>query len=532
MKKKFKVFGAIAVSALMCFSTLSLGGCKKGNEDIGNPDVLNIVMPDLGYGTDGMKALAAAFTEKTGIKTNVDVTPTDSGYNSAIRSGAAPYDIYLTRDNTYSLVTANAANYSGEDVVLACLDDVYEAQVADEGVTFKDKMKDMYEVYNRVDAKGNGENHYYAVQWCDSIFSFVRNLDVWDSNWGTPNTTDELLDVCKKMKVGGVTPMIWSSQAPYVWYTACLWVTQYQGLEDMYGDTGFWNAYSVSGEKNSPKMWQREGILYALEVLDELVNTKNKYSHTTSTSVDFTTAQGYFLLPSQNIAMMSNGDWLYKEMVKNYSNARIEMFRTPVVSKIKDHPDCKGEIENDAELSALIEAIDAGSTALAGEGYSVNQKAFDKVKEARTMYSCGSNINHVMISPAYSDSLDLVKKFYNFLASDEGLAIYARSSGGFTLPFDISDSVKAASDAVANDYVKSSESIKQSCQVAPWPMYSSRLFSVGNMPVNPVIEMGYGFPELILSLDKGYKNAGTIYSENYRNAVNKWSSFMTTAGLG
>ena len=326
--------------------------------------------------------------------------------------------------------------------------------------------------------------------------------------------------------------MIWSSQAPYVWYTACLWATQYQGLEDMYGDTGFWNAYSVSGEKNSPKMWQREGILYALEVLDELVNTKNKYSHTTSTSVDFTTAQGYFLLPSQNIAMMSNGDWLYKEMVKNYSNARIEMFRTPVVSKIKDHPDCKGEIENDAELSALIDAIDAGSTALTGEGYSVNQKAFDKVKEARTMYSCGSNINHVMISPAYSDSLDLVKKFYNFLASNEGLAIYARSSGGFTLPFDISDSVKAASDAVANDYVKSSESIKQSCQVAPWPMYSSRLFSVGNMPVNPVIEMGYGFPELILSLDKGYKDAGTIYSENYRNAVNKWSSFMTTAGLG
>ena len=198
MKKKFQVFGAIALSMLICCSALLLGGCNKSNQDLGNPDVLNIVMPDLGYGTDGMKALAAAFTEKTGIKTNVDVPPTDSGYNSAIRSGAAPYDIYLTRDNTYSLVTANAANYSGEDVVIACLDDVYEAEVADEGVTFKDKMKDMYEVYNRVDAKGNGENHYYAVQWCDSIFSFVRNLDVWDSNWGTPNTTDKLLDVCKK----------------------------------------------------------------------------------------------------------------------------------------------------------------------------------------------------------------------------------------------------------------------------------------------------------------------------------------------
>lgn len=531
MKKIGKLFSVAILCVTLAFSALAFTGCGNKNKDLKNSDVLNIVMPDLGYGTDGMKALAAAFTEKTGIKTNVDVTPTESGYDTAIRAGTAPYDIYLMRTNTYALVTANAANYSGEEVVIACLDDVYEAEVANEGVTFKDKMKDVYEIYNRVDAKGNGENHYYAVQWCDSIFSFVRNLDVWQESWGTPNTTDELLDICAKMKAAGVTPMIWSSQAPYVWSTACLWATQYQGLDDMYGDTGFWKGYSTSGELNSPKMWQREGILYALEVLDEMVNTKNKYCHATSTSVDFTTAQGYFLLPSQKIAMMSNGDWLYKEMVKNYSNARIEMFRTPVVSKIKDHPDCRGQIENDAELSALIKAIDAGSTALEGEGYSVNQKAFDKVKEARTMYSCGPNINHVMVSPAYSDSLELVKKFYNFMASEDGLTVYANGSGGFTLPFDTSEAVAEASLSIANGYVKSTESIKQPGQVAPWPMYSSRLFSVGNMPVNPTIEMGYTFPEQILSLDRGYKNANTIYVDNYRNAIDKWSSYMTTAGL-
>ena len=117
------------------------------------------------------------------------------------------------------------------------------------------------------------------------------------------------------------------------------------------------------------------------------------------------------------------------------------------------------------------------------------------------------------------------------MASEDGLTVYANGSGGFTLPFDTSEAVAEASLSIANGYVKSTESIKQPGQVAPWPMYSSRLFSVGNMPVNPTIEMGYTFPEQILSLDRGYKNANTIYVDNYRNAIDKWSSYMTTAGL-
>lgn len=531
MNKKLQVFGTVAVSAILGISALTLGGCNGGNSDLNDSSVLNIVMPDLGYGTDGMKALASAFTEKTGHKANVDVTPTESGYENAIRSGTAPYDIYVMRQNTYLLVAANAANFSGEDVVVACLDDVYEAEVANEGIKFKDKMKDIYEVYNRVDAKGNGDYHYYAVQWCDSIFSLVRNLDVWQEDWIVPNTTDELLALCAKIKGDGAMPMIWSSQAPYMWSTANLWVSQYQGIDDMYGNEGFWNCYSEAGEKNSPKMWQRRGILYAMEVLDELVNLENGYSHTMSTSVDFTTAQGYFLIPSQKIAMMSNGDWLYKEMVKNYSNAKIEMMKTPVLSKIKDHPDCEGTIENDAELSALVKAIDAGSKSITGEGYSVSQKAFDKVYEARTMYTCGPNINHIMVSPSYSDSLDLVKQFYNFMASEEGLTTYTKSSGGFTLEFNVSDTVRAASESVANSFVKSTEALKYGNQVSPWPMYTNRLFAMGGMPVNPCIESGYTFPEQIFSLGKGYKNAAKLYSENYQNAANKWSSYLTTAGM-
>ena len=531
MKKFGKLLAGVLACAL-CFCTPVLAGCGNKNKDLKDANVLNIVMPDLGYGTDWMKALGSAFTQESGHKVNVDVTPSESGFDNAIRSGTAEYDIYLMRTNTYSLVANNAANASGYDCVLAELDDVYDSEI-EPGVKFKDKMKDIYEVYNRIDRKGDGENHYYAVQWCDSIFSVVRNLDVWQESWKLPNTTDELLGLCAQIKGDGATPMIWSSKDPYVWSVANLWVTQYQGTEDMYGSKGFWNAYTEGGgEQYSPDMWDRKGILYAMEVVDELVNSRNEYSHAASTSEDFTTAQGYFMIPSQKIAMMFNGDWLYKEMVRNYSGAHIEMFKTPVISKIKDHPDCLGQFDNDAELSALIKAIDEGSTALTGEGYSVNQKAFDKVYEARNMYTCSTNINHVMVSPSYSDSLPIVKAFYKFLASDKGLALYASSSGGFTLGFDTSASVLAASDAAANSFVKSSEKIKQNGNVAPWPMYINRLFAVGGMPVYPTIESGYMFPEQIFAQKgSGYKSAATQFSDNKKSAQGQWSRYMRTAGL-
>lgn len=92
------------------------------------------------------------FYRKTGTKVQIAVSPTESNYVTAMRAGTAKYDIYVLRANTYDLVVSNAANYSGYECILADLDDVYNSEV-EEGVLFKDKMKDMYEQYNRVDAK-------------------------------------------------------------------------------------------------------------------------------------------------------------------------------------------------------------------------------------------------------------------------------------------------------------------------------------------------------------------------------------------
>ncbi len=536
MKKLSKIF-VMAMALIMTCSCFAVVGCG-GNKDLKDPTVLNVIMPDLGYGTDWMKAVGAKFTEKTGTRVRVEVTPTEGSYVTEMRAGTAKYDIYLLRDNTYNLVTNNTANYSGYDCILASYDDIYNSKVTGEDILFKDKMSETYELYNRVYATyGSDEYHYYAVQWCDSSFSLVRNLDVWKSDWAIPNTTDELLAVAKKIKGNeGYYPFIFSTQASYWWQGANIWVTQYQGYEDMYGQYGFWNGYaegSKDGDEMSVDMWARDGIYYTLEALDELCKPANGYQHPLSTTVDFTTAQGYFLTPSQKIAMMVNGDWLYKEMSKNYSNANIEMFPMPIISAIRLHPDCENTIEDDAELSALIKAIDAGSTDLVGEGYDVSQSAYDKIYDARNMYTPASNINHVMVSPSYSDSLPLVKDFMLFLASDEGLCEFSRSIGGFTLCFDTSETVEQAAMSVANSFVKSSYANKKGKACAPWPVYSCRLFSMGNMPVYPTIETGYKEPELIFSLDSddGYMNANDLYLLNYQNASAKWSQYMSAAGM-
>jgi hypothetical protein len=395
----------------------------------------------------------------------------------------------------------------------------------------------MYEVNNRVYATAQDEEagnyHYYTVQWSDPNYSIVYNKDVWKSDWEMPNTTDELLALAETIKnTSGYTPFIWSAQAPYWWEVGNLWMSQYQGLEDMYGEQGFWSGYDENGNKNTPDMWKRRGLLYALDVLDELVKADNGYQHTLSMSVNFTTAQGYFCLPENKIAMMPNGDWLYNEMKTNYPKANLRMMALPVVSAIRHHPDCEGTIANDAELSALIAAIDAGETAISGTGYNVSQKAFNKIYSARKMYGCGPNIQSLMVSPTWSDSLPLVKDFMLYLASEEGQIKFAQGAGGNTHIFETTEGVRAASLAVANEFVQSSEAIKYGKQVAPWPAYQSRLFSLGGMPVSPVIELGYNLPELIFSLTgSGYKDAVEIYTENYQNARSKWASYMQTAGL-
>jgi len=533
MKKLVKTAFALMLAFVLVFP---FAACRSdGNDnpiDPTDPDTLNVRIPDLGYGTDWLKALGDAFTAKYGNKVNVSITITDTGYSNEIRSGVSNYDLYLGRADANAYV-ANAVDVGSTtyDSILADLTDMYYTDVDGESTLFVDKMLPSYERYNRIER--DDETKYYSVQWCDSIFGIVRNLDAWDSAWKVPNTTDELIALCRQIKTAGSVPFIWCSQDSYWWSYYPVWLYQYQGYNDM---LRFWNAQDEDGNGPTPDMWKRRGWVEALKVVQELLDDDNGFMHVYSKTVDFTTAQGYFLssastASASKIAMMINGDWLYKEMEKNYNDARIEMIKNPVISAIINVlPD--RSVADDAELSALITAIDNGSTALSGTGYTVTQRDFTRVAEARKMYP-NSNVSHQFVIPVYSKSVGLAKKFLLFCASDEGLEIHTRNIGGMTLPFVLSERVLNASDETANSFVKSTQTVKNNATMTPHIMYTNRLFSIANMQRLPCEGLSSTLPELILS-SKGqstYLTAEEMCNRNYLNVSNKWNAFMTAAGL-
>lgn len=534
--KKFKKIASLVLAIGMVMPTMVACGPDDGPE---NPDeTLMMRIPNLGYGYEWLEALANRYTEKTGVPTYVDPTDTDASYGTEITGGSGKFDIYFNRGPAHTLV-ANPIRVGTKtyECILADLTDIYTSPnpYDNNQTTIKSKLRDGYDYYNEVlsDKDGDGVNEvkYYGVQYADSIVGIVRNKKIWKDSWGTPVTTDELLSLCGTITGEGYTPFIWSSQQNYWSNFWPVWVYQYQGYTDM---LRFWEGLPEEGKGDLPsaQMWNRTGWKEALTIMEELLYKPSGYMDDFSLSVDFTTAQGYFLDGGRNIAMMINGDWIENEMKKNYQNTDLDMIKVPVISSIIDVVPDKS-IENDAELSALIKAIDAGDTALTGTGYSVTQSDYDRVEEARNMY-INPNTNHQAYVPCYSTKIDIAKDFLQFMASDEGMMIMSTTSKGFLLPYEYSSEQMTEIKGVAGSFVRSCLEMREGNQVVSSAMYRSRLFSVGGMPLVPRYQLG-DTVEVILSKDPtdtaNYHDATWIFRNNLNNVMSGAVGFNQATGI-
>ena len=519
MKRLAAVSMAIvmACSAMGCQGT---GGKSKGGVD-SNGEALVIGAPKLGYGTAWTEALAEAYTEKTGNPVTVKIDPPDINYVAMIQSGTGDYDIYLTRVAAQQILKS-----MGDKDLLVDMTELYKKKnpYDDNQTTIEEKLKEGYRRYNEY-VETDGSIHYYGLQYVDSIQQIVRNLDVWNESWPEPRTTDELLELCEIIKKDNCTPFIWCAADSYWQNFYPVWVYQYQGYEDM---IEFWSGTSPEGEKLSADMWNRTGWLKTLEVMEELLLPENEYQDAYSRSVDFTSAQSYFISGNRNIAMMVNGDWLVNEMAKNYPNANLEMMKTPVLSAIIEVLPGKS-VSDDAELRALIAAIDDKNTSLSGSGYEVTQEDYDYVKECRTYYP-NLNGHHQFLIPVNAKHKDVAEDFLQFCASDEGMMIMAESSGGFLAPYQYTEEqiakIKADCD---NDFVRSALDLRDGEMVAT-NMFRSNLFTLGGLKPVPNFNMS-GTPEVLLSDEgAGYMDAKTIFNKNLGNVRSAWSTITTKAG--
>jgi len=527
----------VAVVLLVVFIVLSQ---KKGNTDLSKYDtVLTVKVFDGGYGTGWLRQTAKKYNEKhPEVYVDIKAFTDCSKWATEVKSGASNVDIYFSQSPGSDLaLTSCKIDGTQYPSYLADLTDMYNTKVPGEDVLYKDKMKASYRDELNFDPSSE-EGKYYLSVWADGMLGLIVNMDAWNENGlgDMPNTTDELFEKCEaitdKNKDKSASekqfPFVYSLKRSYWAYMFVNWSYQYMGESEV---AAYRDGYAPSGKRFSKDLITYDGFLEALKVIEKCVDTKNRgtanaysYSSGYSQSIDFTTSQ-FYLLNGTGI-MQPNGDWLITEMAANYNdskNLNVVFMKTPVISAIKDR--CES-IESDAELSALIDAIDNGDKSLSGNGYSVTQADYDRVAYARNMAVTSGNCMGTYI-PVYSKHVKEAKDFLLYLATDEALDTYYEETMGCTLPFE-RDYSKTAYTSELSLFIRSENELKKNCTMQMYTLggsYKYKMFAIAGLnPLSNPYSSGKVETYLSATEAKDYKSAETIFEENYRYVSNNWGS--------
>lgn len=399
---------------------------QTGNS--GKGKTLTIVCYEGGFGTAWLDEIAKEFASAYDCEVKVKKSYINGELIALLNDNSCNEDIVM------ALGTMDNAQNMG---FLVDLSDVYNSIPEGEDVAIKDKM--VQSVYNKL---LTDDGKIYQMNWANSVSSIVLNKTVLDSifpdGYEIPNTTDELIAFADAIKAKGVYPFSMSTSVGYWDYLHWTWWAQYDGYEK-YTDYYYGIYHTEDGQRvkdTTGQVLDNLGRLRALQVAETLLKKENGYMHAYADSMSWQesqiafVSQGYAGQDMTQCAMMVNGDWLQNE-VQSYliqKNQELIMIRPPVISSIVETLENKNM--TDAELSAVIDAIDAGETSYPG----VSQKDFDRLVEARRMvYS--ATFDHCIAVPAKAKNKDLAKEFLKFMASDIGQSIYAKHLNGSSMPY-------------------------------------------------------------------------------------------------
>ena len=431
---KLKKMLSLLLAIVMLLSMAACGGNKNQNNPNANggdgpAGTLNIVAADFGYGINWLKALAQVYMAQNKNATiKVEGTVIPHQIISQIEGGLAKYD----------MIFSTSELYLSKDYFVN-LNDIYASAPEGETKTIAEKVGSLNSGFQY---KGD----YYSMPYVMSPTSMVVNdttmKEIYGDNYTLPNTTDEMMKLFDELKTKGVYPFIDTPSAAYTSALVQTWWAQY----DISGYDNYYLGQYVDENGQTQKAMNGEsliqpGKLKALKLAATLLNVENGYNHRYADAMDFAEAQlvfcghGYGNIDTKKVAFMPNGSWLENEMETTLAEYPVEMrmFRTPVFSAIIETLPDKS-VADDAELSALITAIDAGSTALSGTGYEVTQNDFDKVKTARSYVNHVSDGHQVGIVKTCQNQ-ELAKDFLKFMASDAASSLVMKELGGLTLAY-------------------------------------------------------------------------------------------------
>lgn len=279
MKRKTSI--VLSVLALVA----SLTACNGGGGGLTSEQKENALIVEVfggGYGTDMIYSLANKYTQKTGKQVLISVQTGTQGVTNMstnLRSYEADTDIFFTKGSLFSDVYKGEISIKGQkyECLFENMTDLYNTEIPGEGILYKDKMLSTYNDYYNMDASSE-EGKYYFTSWASGTVGFVLNMDVWKDSWTIPRTTNELFEVCNAIKTEGkIAPFIYSSSDEYWTMLSHLWMTQYEGVENM---DNFYMGIDYEGKRYTDNMAAYDGYLKMLEFYDVLLKKDNGYMHT------------------------------------------------------------------------------------------------------------------------------------------------------------------------------------------------------------------------------------------------------------
>lgn len=517
MKKNLK-----RISLLICIAMLfsAFAGCKKDDPAF----TLYIDISNAGFGIEWLDPLIEIFQDENPSITvrKRSVVKNDHNYVNKFLSGVADTDLFFVETDVLrhieTPVTSGGVQYS---VPFADLTDLFKTKIPNENLTIEQKMRPEYLAFNTVGGKN------YTFPWMESMMGIVMNKNVYKEEWGKlPNTTDELIEFCKKIK-NEVSPFIFSISDPYWLDIYEIWMTQYNSMEKM---TKFYDGYAISGEysgaRHIPQMFLDNGLLEALNVLEELIKYENGYQDRLSYTLSFTDVQNKFLDTDSNVLFMANGTWLQREMSMNYDPDEInsEFIRTPVISALGTKLGI-----SDSILSQIIDYAD-GTTDSAPDFTSTvsglsREDIIEEVVNARKIVS--SNHLHAAFIPAYSTKIDLAKKFIQLMASDRGIeAMLLNSQVKPAMKYDFTN------EAVNNELSAFMQSVYRISKDSIFDIHpKGDLFRKGGLFT--VNNQGYFTSALAAVNPNDRLTAQDIFMNNYNYVADtlRWQSFLNAAGI-
>lgn len=445
---------------------IALSGCIGGNiEEIDEgKSQIYVGNYDGGVGHAWLEAVAADFEElyaetsfeeeKVGVEIIIDNGKANMAGNSLFANiPGSQNEMFITESVYYFDLVSQKLAYDITDVVTEKL------TAYGEDVSILDKLADDYTDYYKY-----YDNKYYALPFFEGFKGFVYNIDIFekygffilnegyevdseqlnfgnsksgdlspgpDGKFGTnddgmPATYNEFFALLDQMVLYNVDPFIWSGM-----YDAYLTSTQYQLWADYEGEEMALN-YTFSGtatdlvkeirpdgsvlledpveitSENAYLLQKQAGKYHALQFIKRLVSDSSYYStKAVSPSESHTAVQLYFILSSldsslKNIAMLAEGNWWEMESSGVFEQTQVK-YR-------------KGKNDLNFGLMPFPKA-DAS-----------------KVGEGRTIVAL--NDTCIFINSNVADhKIELVKKFYQYIHSEEALTTF-NTITGLTRAFD------------------------------------------------------------------------------------------------